>query len=288
MLGAGAWLFGDAFRATPDGPRATLEDSQGPVHLLAPDGQRVMTAGGSLLEREWVRTPRDSRATLRLRDGSRVEMKPHTELGVSMNRQDVKVHLERGSIIVHAAEQRRGHLIVATDDARVVGRQRVQREPRDQGDAGLGAGGQRPGGLARPAADAHGGTAAEHHPLHQWHPHPGGGGLERAGRCPAARGLAQSGPARPRHGDGAGQPGGSVPISAGRSCAMAARCCPGCPRARCMFVAVPNDKDALDGAKALIDKQMQDHAVLNPMWQDKGAGRAPAAGPGVSPHPYAV
>ena len=120
MLGAGAWLFGDAFRPTPDGPRATLEESQGPVHLLAADGQRVMTAGGSLLEREWVRTPRDSRATLRLRDGSRVEMKPHTELGVSMNRQDVKVHLERGSIIVHAAEQRRGHLIVATDDARVV------------------------------------------------------------------------------------------------------------------------------------------------------------------------
>jgi hypothetical protein len=72
------------------------------------------------MEREWVRTPRDSRATLRLRDGSRVEMKPHTEVGVSMNRQDVKVHLERGSIIVHAAERQRGHLIVATEDARVV------------------------------------------------------------------------------------------------------------------------------------------------------------------------
>ena len=118
VLGAGAWLFGDAFLPTPGGPRATLDESQGPVHLLAAGGQRVMTAGGPLMEREWVRTPRDSRATLRLRDGSRVEMKPHTEVGVSMNRQDVKVHLERGSIIVHAAEQRRGHLIVATDDAR--------------------------------------------------------------------------------------------------------------------------------------------------------------------------
>ena len=45
-----------------------------------------------------------------------------------------------------------------------------------------------------------------------------------------------------------------------------------------MFVAVPNDKDALDGAKVLIDKQMRDNAVLNPWWQDKGAGTAPALG----------
>ena len=29
VLGAGAWLFGDAFRAAPEGPRATLEQSQG-------------------------------------------------------------------------------------------------------------------------------------------------------------------------------------------------------------------------------------------------------------------
>ena len=111
-------------------------------------------------------------------------------------------------------------------------RHRVQREPRDQGDAGLGAGGERPGGLARRAADPHGGTAAEHQPLHQWHPHPRGGGLERPGDCPAARGPAESDLARRRHGDGARTTRRSVPMSAGRSCAMAARCCPGCPRAR--------------------------------------------------------
>ena len=40
-----------------------------------------------------------------------------------------------------------------------------------------------------------------------------------------------------------------------------------------LFVAVPNDKDALDGAKALIDKQMRDNAVLQPC----GRTAAPAA-----------
>jgi len=275
-LGAGAWLFGDAFRATPGGPRATLEDSAGPVQLLAADGQRVMTAGGSLLEREWVRTPRDSRATLRLRDGSLVEMKPHTELGVSMNRQDVKVHLERGSIIVHAAEQRRGHLIVATDDARVVDGTvfNVNRGTKGtrvsvlegsvrvdwRGEQRILTAGQQLSTnrfingipIREEVAWSGQGTVQQHAAL-----------LSRT--SPAGTEASADNQAFGADGHWPQLRYGSTLL-------------PRLPAGTLMFVAVPNDKDALDGAKVLIDKQMRDNAVLNPWWQTRGAGTAPALG----------
>ena len=123
LLAVATWLFGDAFVGAPSGYRATLEDSDGPVYVLgpgAPGGLRVLAAKGQLHERDWLRTPRGSRAVIRLRDGSRVEVKPHSELGVSMTRKDTTVHLERGSIIVRAAGRRTGHLMVAAGDATAV------------------------------------------------------------------------------------------------------------------------------------------------------------------------
>jgi hypothetical protein len=281
-LGMGAWLFGDAFQPTPDGPRATLAESQGPVHLLAPGGQRVMTVGGSLLEREWVRTPRDSRATLQLRDGSRVEMKPHTEVGVSMNRQDVKVHLERGSIIVHAAERRRGHLIVASEDARVVVTGTVFSVNRGtkgtrvsvlegtvrvdwRGQQRILTAGQQLSTSrfinAIPIREevAWSGQVRQHAALLG----------QTAPRSGTATALDIQSPLPPE------AFGGEIrwPQLRYRSTLL-----PRLPADTLMFVAVPNYKDALDGAKALIDKQMQDNAVLNPWWKDKAAGTAPALG----------
>jgi hypothetical protein len=41
---------------------------------------------------------------------------------------------------------------------------------------------------------------------------------------------------------------------------------------------VPNYKDALDGARALIEKQIRDNAVLDPWWKDKAARNDPALG----------
>ncbi|HEY0706293.1 MAG TPA: FecR family protein, partial [Polyangia bacterium] len=256
--------------------RATLEESEGPVHLLAADGQRVLSAGESLQEKQWVRTPRDSRATLRLRDGSLVEMKPHTELGVSLNRQDVKVHLERGSIIVHAAERRRGHLIVATDDAQVVVTGTVFSVNR-------GTKGTRVSVLEGTVrVDWRGDqrilTAGQQLstnkfvsliPIREevaWSP--------QAQQQAALLREASSAPPTPND---------PTAVTAAHEIrwpqlrygsALLARL----PAETLVYVAVPNDKAALEGAKALIDRQMQDNAVLNPWWKGRAAGTDPALG----------
>jgi hypothetical protein len=272
VLGAGAWLFGDAFRPTPGGPRATLEQSEGPVYLLAAGGQRTLPRGGDLLEREWLRTPRDSRATLRLRDGSQVEMKPNTEVGVSMNRKDLTVHLERGSVVVHAAEQARGHLIVATDDARMVVTDSVFSVNR-------GTKGTRV-------------SVLEGNVRVDWR---GEQRMLAAGQqlsttrfingIPIRDEVAWSGLAQQQAGLLNREADPNVPASQALGdnirwpqLRYGSRLLDRLPADTLLFVAVPNDKDALDGAKTLIDKQMRDNAVLQPWWNDRGAGRAPELG----------
>jgi ferric-dicitrate binding protein FerR (iron transport regulator) len=276
VLGAGAWLFRDAFQSTPGGPRATLEANQGPVHLLKADGQQVMVAGGSLREREWVRTPRDSRATLRLSDGSRIEMKPHTEVGVSMNRQDVKVHLERGSIIVHAAKRQSGHLIVATDDARVVVTGTVFSVNRGTKGTRI--------------------SVLEGSVRVDWR---GDQRILMAGQQLSTNRFVSLIPIREevawsdqvqQHAALLRQTTSNTDVAAAPASPTIAseirwpqlrygsKLLPRLPADTLLFVAVPNDKDALDGAKALIDKQMQGNAVLKPWWKDQAAGGAPALG----------
>jgi hypothetical protein len=237
-----------------------------------------MTAGGALLEREWVRTPRDSRATLRLRDGSRVEMRPHTEVGVSLNRQDVKVHLERGSIIVHAAPQRRGHLIVATEDARMVVTGTVFSVNR-------GTKGTRVSVLEGTVrvdwrGDQRMLTAGQQLstsrfinviPIQEEIAWSGHADVQRQAaallsQTPPVGGSPTAAPLAPSLGAEIRWPQlryGSTLLSR-------------LPPETLMFVAVPNYKDALDGAKALIDQQMKDNAVLNSWWKDRSASTATA------------
>jgi hypothetical protein len=204
-------------------------------------------------------------------------MKPHTELGVSMNRQDVKVHLERGSIIVHAAEQRQGHLIVATDDARVVDGSVFSVNRGTKGTR---------------VSVLEGSVRVD------WR---GQQRMLTAGQQLSTTRFINGIPIREEvawSGQGAVQQHAAslsqAPRDLGTATAQASQAfggdlrwpqlrygstlLPRLPAGTFMFVAVPNAKDALDGAKALIDKQMQDHAVLNPMWQDKGMGRAPQLG----------
>jgi hypothetical protein len=122
VVGGLGWLFRGSFTLAPSGPRAVLESADGAVYALSPrgEGEGTLAAGAPLGERQWLRTPRNTRAVVRLRDGSRVEMREHTELSVSMSRRDVTVHLERGSIIVRAAHRDQGHLMVETEDATAV------------------------------------------------------------------------------------------------------------------------------------------------------------------------
>jgi ferric-dicitrate binding protein FerR (iron transport regulator) len=118
MVGAGitSFIFRDSFLPAPKGFRATVQSIDGSLLLLASGKQRALSVGQEIGENEWVRTPRGSHAILKLRDGSVVEMKERSEFGVSMNRRDTTVHLERGNVIVQAAHRRSGHLYVDATD----------------------------------------------------------------------------------------------------------------------------------------------------------------------------
>jgi ferric-dicitrate binding protein FerR (iron transport regulator) len=115
-VGLTAWSLRDSFLPAPDGERARLEAAEGPVYLLASTGQRQLRAGEPINERDWVRTPTGTRAFIRLRDGSRVELGERAEVSIAMNRKDTTLYLERGMVIVEAAKRRSGHLSVAAGE----------------------------------------------------------------------------------------------------------------------------------------------------------------------------
>jgi uncharacterized protein (TIGR03435 family) len=74
--------------------------------LWNPSGQETFTAG-------------DAGRQITLSDGSRVEMRAQSELAIERADDGLRIHLTRGGIIVHAAEQRTGHLYVQTRDVTV-------------------------------------------------------------------------------------------------------------------------------------------------------------------------
>ncbi len=116
LAGAGLWWVSGGAVAAPTAAVRTLEGV-----LLALDGDeaRPLAAGATIAEARTVRTAAGSRAVLELEDGSRVELAPRSELTLGRRRDGVVLELGRGSLIVEAAEQKRGHLYVSTDDCLV-------------------------------------------------------------------------------------------------------------------------------------------------------------------------
>ena len=105
--------------AIPAGARARVESVNGGVYLVSAQGLRPLQPGAELQEGEKVRTAGNSRAMLRLRDGSLVEMSERAEFAVSARRTDTTIDLNRGNIIVQAAKRDSGHLYVAAQDCKV-------------------------------------------------------------------------------------------------------------------------------------------------------------------------
>ena len=103
----------DAMMA-PGGPRATVVSAAGGLYSL-PGG--ALEAGASIGERETVRTGPGAHAVLRLADGSTVDVNQRTELFVTAAWSGQAIHLQRGDVVVRAAEQRRGRLRVMTRDS---------------------------------------------------------------------------------------------------------------------------------------------------------------------------
>ncbi len=98
---------------------ATVEDANGPVYVFSDQQTRQLAAGEQVQKGERVRTAKDSRAVLRLADGSTVEMRARSEASVTENMRGVTVRLDRGDVIVEAAKQRNGRLYVQTPDSLV-------------------------------------------------------------------------------------------------------------------------------------------------------------------------
>ncbi|MGC1293425.1 MAG: FecR domain-containing protein, partial [Alloacidobacterium sp.] len=75
--------------------------------------------GTALHEGEQLRTAADSRAIVRLADGSLVQINQRSTLSVGARGRDMTVALDRGAVIVEAAHRTSGHLYVHTPDCRV-------------------------------------------------------------------------------------------------------------------------------------------------------------------------
>jgi len=98
----------------PSGPRATVVSVSGAVYRVP---QGALEPGATLSEAEVIRTTAGSRAILRLADGSTMEMNQRTELSVHAAWTGQTIRLDRGDVIVEAAQQRRGRLRVVTHDS---------------------------------------------------------------------------------------------------------------------------------------------------------------------------
>jgi hypothetical protein len=114
----------DAMMA-PGGPRATVVSAEGDLYRLtalaaeagSAKADGALAPGAAIGDRESVRTGPGAHAVLQLPDGSKVDVNERTELFVTAAWSGQTIHLQRGDIIVKAAEQRRGSLRVLTRDS---------------------------------------------------------------------------------------------------------------------------------------------------------------------------
>jgi FecR protein len=115
--GLAAWLAATQY-GSPSG-RAIVRSIHGTLYEVSSAGLRAMAPGEALPDGVEIRTARDSRATVALRDGSVAEMRERSDLATSTAGGEITFHLGHGSIILQAAHRRSGHLYVATADCRV-------------------------------------------------------------------------------------------------------------------------------------------------------------------------
>jgi len=103
----------------PPGNRARIDSIAGLAYRVGPTGEHTLKMGDEITQGEFIRTAANSHATVKLFDGSKVEMNQRAELAVSANRRNTTIHLDQGSIIVQAAHRRTGHLYVSAPDCTV-------------------------------------------------------------------------------------------------------------------------------------------------------------------------
>lgn len=98
---------------------AEVKAVDGHLSLVTEAGPRALALGDWLDEGQEVRTARGSGAVLQLADGSTVEMDERSTLSLRVRRDETRIQVRRGNIIVEAAPQGEGVLTVATPDCLV-------------------------------------------------------------------------------------------------------------------------------------------------------------------------
>jgi len=99
--------------------RATVASVDGSAFYVADSGSRLVPAGYKLTDGDEFRTGKDSRAEVRLMDGSEIEMDERSQLSISRGWRGTTIHLDGGHIIVAAAHHPTAGLYVATEDCLV-------------------------------------------------------------------------------------------------------------------------------------------------------------------------
>ena len=99
LVWAGAsWYF-----AGLPGARARIASADGQIFAVSAKNIRMLKPGDEVDSEEFIRTAAGSHATVKLLDGSDVEMNQRAEFAVGATRRDTIIELNQGSIIVHAA-----------------------------------------------------------------------------------------------------------------------------------------------------------------------------------------
>ena len=119
VLVALVWVGRTWYIDGPPGSRARIDSIAGVAYRVGPTGEHTLKMGDEISQGEFIRTAADSHATVRLFDGSKVEMNQRAELAVSADRRNTTIHLDQGSIIVQAAHRKTGHLYVSAPDCNV-------------------------------------------------------------------------------------------------------------------------------------------------------------------------
>jgi hypothetical protein len=108
-----------AYWQVPPGVRAEVQTIDGSAYGISDAGDRKLTAGDQLKPGEQFRTSGGAHATLRLSDGSTVEVNERSVLGVGARGHNMTISLDNGAVIVQAAKRESGHLYLKTPDCRV-------------------------------------------------------------------------------------------------------------------------------------------------------------------------
>jgi hypothetical protein len=119
LMATGAGVLSGRLGVFGPDASARVRAIEGELYALDGGAAQPIAAGHELDRGSTVRTGSDSGAVFELADGSEVELAARSQLTLRRRSDGVVLDLERGALIVEAAERERGHLYVRTDDCLV-------------------------------------------------------------------------------------------------------------------------------------------------------------------------